>query len=343
MSLSSHDAPFLWHNGRLKAWDDATVHVGAHALHYGSSVFEGVRVYATPRGPAYFRLADHTRRLFESARVYEIELGYSAQQIDAACLELIRANGMGSAYVRPIAFRGAGSLGVLAKQDDPVEVAILAMPWGPYLGDAAERGADVCVSSWRRPAPGTLPGWAKAGGNYLSSQLIAMEARRGGYDEGIALGHEGLLGEGAGENLFLVRRGRLLTPPTSAGILAGITRDTVIELAADLGLAVEERDLPREALYSADEVFLCGTAAEITPVRSVDRKSVGDGTPGPVTRALREAFFGLFDGRTADRRGWLTWVHAVGLRAGAGGVPADPSLSLRAHGRAQAMNPELSA
>ena len=304
------NAPFLWHNGRLRPWDEATVHVGAHALHYGSSVFEGLRVYATPQGPAYFRLADHTRRLFESARVYDIEIGYRPEEIDAACLELIRANGMGSAYVRPIVFRGAGSLGVLPRQGDPVEVAILALPWGAYLGDAAERGADVCVSSWRRPAPGTLPSWAKAGGNYLSGQLIALEARRGGYDEGIALGHEGLLSEGAGENLFLVRGGRLLTPPTSAGILAGITRDTVITLAHEAGLAVEERELPREALYGADEVFLCGTAAEITPVRSVDRKHVGDGTPGPVTRALREAFFGLFDGRTPDRHRWLTWVYA---------------------------------
>jgi branched-chain amino acid aminotransferase len=301
--------PFLWHNGRLKPWDEASVHVGAHALHYGSSVFEGLRVYATPQGPAYFRLADHTRRLFESARVYEIAVGYRPDEVDAACLELIRANGMGSAYVRPIVFRGAGSLGVLPPADGVVEVAILALPWGAYLGDAAERGADVCVSSWRRPAPGTLPSWAKAGGNYLSSQLIALEARRGGYDEGIALGHEGLLGEGAGENLFLVRSGRLLTPPTSSGILAGITRDTVVTLAGELGLPVEERDLPREALYSADEVFLCGTAAEITPVRSVDRKRVGDGTPGPVTRALREAFFGLFDGRTTDRWHWLTHVH----------------------------------
>ena len=287
--------PFLWHNGRLKPWDQATVHVGAHALHYGSSVFEGLRVYATPQGPAYFRLADHTRRLFESARVYEIEVGYTAGDIDAACLELIRANGMGSAYVRPIVFRGAGSLGVLPQADGPVEVAILALPWGAYLGDAAERGADVCVSSWRRPAPGTLPSWAKAGGNYLSSQLIALEARRGGYDEGIALGHEGLLSEGAGENLFLVRKGRLLTPPTSAGILAGITRDTVVTLAGELGLAVEERDLPREALYSADEVFLCGTAAEVTPVASVDDHATGG--RGPVTKAIQDAFFDTVAGR----------------------------------------------
>jgi branched-chain amino acid aminotransferase len=192
-----------------------------------------------------------------------------------------------------------------------VDVAIMAMEWGAYLGDAREKGANVCVSSWHRPAPNTLPSWAKAGGNYLSSQLIAAEARRGGYDEGIALGHNGLLSEGAGENLFLVKKGKLLTPPSSAGILAGITRDSVITLAEDLGLSVEERDLPREALYSADEVFMTGTAAEITPVRSVDRKPVGAGEPGPVTRTLQQRFFGLFDGSTEDRWGWLEVVPAT--------------------------------
>jgi len=300
--------PFIWHNGRLKPWAEANVHVSTHALHYGSSVFEGERVYATHRGPAYFRLEDHTRRLFESAKVYEIDIGYTEAQINAACIELIRANRMESAYVRPIVFRGAGGLGVLPKGAAPVDVAIMALDWGAYLGDAAEHGANVCVSSWHRPAPNTIPSWAKAGGNYLNSQLIGLEARRGGYDEGIALGHNGLLSEGAGENLFLVKRGKLLTPPSSAGILAGITRDTVLTLAADLGLAVEERDLPREALYTADEVFMTGTAAEITPVRSVDRKNVGDGTPGPITKALRQAFFGLFDGRTEDRWNWLNVV-----------------------------------
>jgi len=198
---------------------------------------------------------------------------------------------------------------VLAKPGAPVDVAIMAMEWGAYLGDAREQGADVCVSSWQRPAPNTVPSWAKAGGNYLSSQLIGLEARRGGYAEGIALGHNGLLSEGAGENVFVVKNGKLLTPPTSAGILAGITRDTVMTLAEDLGIKVEERDLPREALYTADEVFMTGTAAEITPVRSVDRKPVGTGRPGPITRALQDAFFGLFDGRTDDRWGWLAPVH----------------------------------
>ena len=212
--------PFLWHNGHIKPWTEATVHVSTHALHYGSSVFEGERVYATPQGPAYFRLADHTRRLFESARVYEIEIGYTEEEINAACMEVIRANRMGSAYVRPIVFRGAGGLGVLPKPGAPVDVAIMAMEWGAYLGDAREQGADVCVSSWQRPAPNTVPSWAKAGGNYLSSQLIGLEARRGGYAEGIALGHNGLLSEGAGENVFVVKNGKLLTPPTSVGILA---------------------------------------------------------------------------------------------------------------------------
>lgn len=309
------NAPLLWHNGRIKPWAEAHVHVSAHALHYGSSVFEGVRVYATPRGPAYFRLADHTRRLFESARIYELDIGYDMATIDAACHELIRANGLASAYVRPVVLRGAGGLGVLAGPQDPVEVAILALDWGAYLGEAIERGADVCVSSWQRPAPNTLPSWAKAGGNYLSSQLIGMEARRGGYDEGIALGVNGLISEGAGENLFLVRGNRLLTPPASAGILAGITRDSVLTLARELGIAVEERDLPREALYTADEVFMTGTAAEITPVRSVDRRAVGSGRPGPVTRALQQAFFGLFDGRTADRWQWLELVRGMAQEA----------------------------
>ncbi len=303
-----NQAELIWHNGQLKPWAQATVHVSAHALHYGSSVFEGERVYATPQGPAFFRLAEHTARLFESARMYEIDIGYSEDEINTACLELIAVNRMKSAYVRPIAFRGAGGLGVVPNEGSPVDVTIMALDWGAYLGEAIEHGADVCVSSWNRPAPNTTPSWAKAGGNYLSSQLIGFEAKRGGYHEGIALGTNGLLSEGAGENLFLVRKGRLLTPTTSAGILAGITRDTVITLARDLGYKVEERDLPREALYTSDEVFLTGTAAEITPVRSVDRKPVGTGKPGPMTRALQKAFFGLFDGSTADTRNWLSYV-----------------------------------
>jgi branched-chain amino acid aminotransferase len=302
-----NEQALIWQNGTLKPWNEATVHVSAHALHYGSSVFEGERVYATPDGPRFFRLADHTRRLFASARVYGIDVGYTPEQIDAACREVVAANGMDSAYVRPLVFRGASGLGVLPK-DDVIDVAILALPWGSYHGDAREHGADVCVSSWNRAAPNTFPSWAKAGGNYLNSQLIAMEARRGGYAEGIALGTDGMLCEGAGENIFLVLNGELVTPPTSAGVLVGITRDSIIQLAAQLGLPVVERALPREALYYAQEVFMCGTAAEITPIRSVDRMPVGDGTVGPVTRAIQDAFFGLFDGRTEDRWGWLAPV-----------------------------------
>jgi len=306
-------APLIWHNGRIQPFAEATVHVSAHALHYGSSVFEGERVYATPRGPCFFRLAEHTRRLFESARLYDIDIGYTHDEIEAACRALIAANALDPAYVRPIAFRGAGGLGVLPDAGAPVDVSIMALRWGAYHGEALKNGADVCVSSWTRPAPNTLPSWAKAGGNYLSSQLIAFEARRGGYAEGIALGCNGLLSEGAGANLFIVRKGRLMTPPTSAGVLAGITRDSVITLAGTLGLVVEERDLPREALYAADEVFMTGTAAEITPIRSVDRKPVGDGKPGPITRELQDAFFGLFDGRTIDRWRWLTPVDEDAL------------------------------
>lgn len=308
--------PFLWHNGSIKPWAEATVHVSAHALHYGSSVFEGERVYATPRGPAYFRLADHTRRFFASARVYEIEIGYSEEAINAACLELIRANRMQSAYVRPLAFRSADGLGVLANEGSPVDVAIIALDWGAYHGAAREHGADICVSSWQRPAPNAVPSWAKAGGHYLNSQLIGMEARRGGYTGGIALGANGLLCEGACENVFVVKNGHLFTPPTSAGLLAGITRHSVMTLATTLGIPADERALPREALYDADEVFLTGTAAELTPVRSVDRKPVGAGAPGPVTRALRDAFFGLFDGTNEDRWGWLTPVSGAAAPGG---------------------------
>ncbi|MCL2776589.1 MAG: branched-chain amino acid transaminase [Polyangiaceae bacterium] len=299
---------FIWQNGTIKPWKEATVHVTAHALHYGSSVFEGERVYATPSGPRYFRLADHTRRLFESAKVYDIHIGYTQAEINVACNEVIRVNKMASAYVRPVAFRGEGPLGVIRHDDSRIDVCIIAWDWGAYLGDAVENGADICISSWHRPAPNTIPAWAKAGGNYLSSQLIGFEARRNGYHEGIALGYNGLLAEGAGENIFIVRDGKIRTPSSSASILAGITRDSVLTLAGKLGLPVEERDIPREALYIADEVFMVGTAAEITPVRSVDRKLVGDGKPGPMTKALQKAFFGLFDGTTKDEWGWLSSV-----------------------------------
>jgi branched-chain amino acid aminotransferase len=294
----------IWHNGRIKPWAEATVHVMAHALHYGSSVFEGIRSYATPRGPAIFRLTDHIVRLFHSAKIYDIAIPFSVDEIKAACSEAINANGLGAAYVRPVVYRGLGGFGLSA--DTPTDVAVAAWPMGPYLGAGVlEQGIDACVSSWQRFAPNTIPAGAKAGGNYLSGQLIAREARRLGFGEGIALASTGLLSEGAGENLFLVFDGALHTTPVSAALLNGITRNTLITLARDNGIAVVERDLPREYLYLCDELFMCGTAAEITPIRSVDGRQVGAGKAGPVTRKLQELFFGLFDGRTPDKYGWL--------------------------------------
>ena len=276
---------WIWHNGAIKPWAEATTHVMSHALHYGSSVFEGVRSYDAPGGPAIFRLTDHTRRLFASARIYEMALPYTLDEINAACREVLRRNALGKAYLRPVAYRGLGGFGLSA--ETPVDVAVAAWPMGAYLGAGVlEAGIDACVSSWQRFAPNTLPAGAKAGGNYLSGQLVAREARRLGFGEGIALASTGLLSEGAGENLFLVFDGALHTPPVSAALLNGITRHTLMTLARDAGIDVVERDLPREYLYLCDELFMCGTAAEITPIRSVDGRPVGSGKPGPVTRRM---------------------------------------------------------
>ncbi len=294
----------IWHNGVIKPWAEATTHVMAHAIHYGSSVFEGIRAYETPKGTAIFRLADHTRRLFQSAKIYDIDIPYTPDQISAACRDIVKANGLSKAYLRPVVFRGYGGIGIAA--ETPIDVAVAAMEFGNYLGaDGMEKGIDACVSSWQRFAPNTLPAGAKAGGNYLSGQLVTREARRHGYGEGIALASTGLLSEGAGENLFLVFDGVLHTTPASASILAGITRNSIIHLARDQGIEVVERDIPREYLYLCDELLMCGTAAEITPLRSVDGKPVGDGKPGPMTRQIQKLFFGLFDGSTQDSRGWL--------------------------------------
>ncbi|GAA4860224.1 branched-chain amino acid transaminase [Luteimonas vadosa] len=300
---------WIWHNGTIKPWADATTHVMAHALHYGSSVFEGIRAYETSSGgqgtgTAIFRLTDHIRRLFGSARIYEIDIPYSPEDIEAACAEVLRRNGLVRGYLRPVAFRGLGGFGLSA--ETPTDVAVAAWAMGTYLGAGAlEDGIDACVSSWQRVAPNTIPAGAKAAGNYLSGQLIAREARRLGFGEGIALASTGLLSEGAGENLFLAIDGALHTPPASAALLNGITRDTIKTLARDAGIPVVERDLPREYLYLCDEVFMCGTAAEITPIRSVDGHQVGQGKAGPLTRRLQALFFGLFDGTTPDRHGWL--------------------------------------
>ncbi|GAB3729038.1 branched-chain amino acid transaminase [Luteimonas pelagia] len=294
----------IWHNGAIKPWAEATTHVMAHALHYGSSVFEGIRSYDTPDGPMIFRLGDHVRRLFASAKIHEIAMPFAPDRIEAACRAVLEANDLGRAYLRPVAFRGLGGFGLSA--DTPTDVAVGAWAMGAYLGEGVlEAGIDACVSSWQRFAPNTIPAGAKAGGNYLSGQLVAREARRLGFGEGIALASTGLLSEGAGENLFLVFGGALHTPPASAALLDGITRHTLITLARDAGIDVVERDLPREYLYLCDELFMCGTAAEITPIRSVDGRQVGEGRPGPVTRRMQDLFFGLFDGRTPDRHGWL--------------------------------------
>ncbi|MBB3226060.1 branched-chain amino acid aminotransferase [Luteibacter sp. Sphag1AF] len=302
--MSQNYPEWIWQNGEIKPWRDATTHVMAHALHYGSSVFEGIRSYKTPDGAAIFRLTDHLKRLYLSAKIYDIEIPYTIDELAAACRDVVKKNDLLAAYLRPVAFRGLGGFGLSA--ECPTDVAVAAWPMGPYLGpEALENGIDACVSSWQRFAPNTIPAGAKAGGNYLSGQLIAREARRLGFGEGIALASTGLLSEGAGENLFLVFDGALHTTPASASILTGITRHTLMTLAREEGLEVVERDLPREYLYLADEILMCGTAAEVTPIRSVDGKQIGSGKAGPITRRLQELFFGLFTGKTADRWGWL--------------------------------------
>lgn len=300
-------ATTAWLDGRLLGDDQLHLHALTHALHYGSSVFEGIRSYATPDGAAIFRLTDHLNRLYQSAKIYDMVLPHSVDELAAACRAVIKKNELGAAYLRPVAYRGLGGFGLSA--ETPIDVAVAAWPMGPYLGpEALKNGIDACVSSWQRFAPNTIPAGAKAGGNYLSGQLIAREARRLGFGEGIALASTGLLSEGAGENLFLVFDGVLHTTPASASILAGITRDTLKTLAREDGIEVIERDIPREYLYLADELLMCGTAAEITPIRSVDGKQVGTGKAGRVTLRLQELFFGLFDGRTNDKWGWLEQV-----------------------------------
>jgi len=302
--------PYIWFNGKLVPWEQATVHVLTHALHYGSSVFEGLRAYSTPQGVAIFRLADHTRRLFDSARIYRIQVPYSPADINAACHEIISANALErGAYIRPLVFRGYGEIGVVPKIDPPVAVAIAAWEWGKYLGTGSDaEGVDVCISSWQRMAPNTLPAMAKAGGNYLSSQLISMEAKRLGFAEGIALTTAGLVSEGGAANLFLVKDGVLMTPALAHSVLGGITRDTVMRLALEFGLETRECAIPRELLYLADELFFTGTGVEVTPIRSIDRIEVGSGRRGPITERIQQAYFGLFDGRTRDQWGWLDYV-----------------------------------
>ncbi len=298
----------IWRDGTLVDWADATIHALSHAAHYGSSVFEGIRCYETPTGGAVFRLREHMRRLRDSAKIYRLPVAHSIDDLCQATVETIAANELRHCYIRPIVMRTGEEMGIFPK-NAPVETFIICYVWDTYLGHAAvENGADVRVSSWRRAAPNTFPTLAKAGGNYLNSQLTKMEAKADDYLEGIMLDSAGFVAEGSGENLFVVRDGILFTAPLSAGILNGITRDSVIRIATDFGYEVRETMMPREFLYIADECFFCGTAAELTPIRSIDHLPVGDGTPGPVTKRIQERFMAIAKGRVADPYGWLTPV-----------------------------------
>lgn len=308
---SSGKTSKIWRDGELLDWEDATIHVMSHVVHYGSSVFEGIRCYQTPNGGAVFRLREHMRRLLDSAKIYRMPIRYTVDDLVQGTVDTIAANGLEECYIRPVVVRTGEQMGFYPV-GVPVEVFIICWKWGHYLGhDALASGVDVRVSSWRRAAPDTFPTMAKAGGNYLNSQLSKVEARQDDYSEGIMLDSFGFVSEGSGENLFLVRDGVLYTSQMSNAILHGITRDTVITLARDLGLEVRETQLPREFLYLADEVFFSGTAAEITPIKSIDRLPVGDGRPGPVTRSIQQAFMGIAKGQVADRFGWLTAVPPV--------------------------------
>ena len=303
----------IWRDGALVDFQDANIHVMSHVVHYGSSVFEGIRCYATPSGGAVFRLRDHMRRLVDSAKIYRMDLRYSLDELCQAVVDTIAANELTECYIRPLAMRTGQQMGVHAG-DAPVETFIICWIWGRYLGaEALERGVDVRVSSWRRAAGSTFPTMAKAGGNYLSSQLTKMEAKMDDYIEGVMLDVHGHVSEGSGENLFLVRDGVLFTSGIGSGILQGITRDSVIRIARDLGIEVRETAVPREMLYVADEVFFSGTAAELTPVRSVDRITVGAGHRGPVTKAIQERYLGIAGGRLPDPFGWLTPVPSPAI------------------------------
>ncbi len=300
----------IWYNGRLIPWDDAKIHVLSHVVSYGSSVFEGIRCYATAKGPAIFRAQDHAKRLLRSAKIYRMDLPFSVEELIASFVDVVRANNLESCYIRPIALRGYGDIGVLPGKD-PVEVYVACYPWGRYLGEEClTDGVDVCISSWNRIAPNTLPALAKAGANYMNSQLIRMEASVNGYAEGIALDEAGYVSEGSGENLFVIQDGKLLTPPLGASVLPGITRDTILKIANQLRIPIVETIIPRELLYIADELFFTGTAAEVTPIRSVDRITVGRGHRGPVTEQIQNRYFEVVNGRVNDEFDWLTLVPA---------------------------------
>ena len=304
--MSYEDVKKVWMNGRLVDFADAKIHAFSHVFHYASGIFEGARLYKTRNGSMAFRLDEHIKRLYDSCKVYRMEIPYSREEFKSAIFDTIRANGFEDCYIRPLVYRGLGALGVNPFKS-PVDVIVAVWKWGKYLGEEAiEQGVDVCVSSWNRMAPNTFPAMAKASGNYLNSMLIKMEAITNGYTEGIALDSSGRISEGSGENIFLVYGGRILTPPLAGTILPGITRDSVLTLARDAGYTVVEQQIARELLYIADEIFFTGTAAEITPIRSVDRVVVGSGRRGPVTERLQKDFFALLSGQAEDRHGWLT-------------------------------------
>ena len=298
----------IWHNGQLIRWEDANIHVLSHVIHYGSAVFEGIRCYETQQGPGVFRLKEHMQRLLNSAYIYRMEVRHTLDDLCNANLELLRVNKIGACYIRPVILRGYGEAGV-DPVGCPIEVYMACYPWGKYLGEEGLRnGVDVCVSSWNRPAPNTLPQMAKCAANYMNSQLIRMEARANGYVEGIALDTHGYVSEGSGENIFIVSGDTVITPPLSNSALPGITRHSILTICKDLGIPVAEQIIPREMLYIANEVFFCGTAVEVTPIRSIDRVKIGMGSRGPVTKRIQDEFFALVEGKKPDRHNWLTPV-----------------------------------
>jgi branched-chain amino acid aminotransferase len=303
----------IWVNGKFVPWNDATIHLSAHVIHYGSCVFEGIRCYDAEGGPAIFRLREHAQRLLNSAKIYRMAVKYTLDELVDAMIAAVRENKFRECYIRPIIFRGVGAVGVNPGKA-AIDVAILTWYWGAYLGaEGLEKGVDVQVSTWTRPAPNTLPAIAKSAANYMPGQMIKMEAIGNGFVEGIGLDVNGLVSEGSGENLFFVTGGRILTPPLGSSILGGITRDTVISLAKEFGYEVVETTIPRELLYVSDEVFMVGTAAEVTPLKTVDRIAVGNGQGrGPVTKKIQEAYLDLVKGKREDKHGWLTRVYAKG-------------------------------
>jgi branched-chain amino acid aminotransferase len=304
------ETDWIWRDGEFIRWQDAQVHVLCHSLQFGSSIFEGIRCYDTPRGPAIFRLEDHLKRMVHSCKIYRMELKYSVDDLVAACCELVEKNGLNACYIRPMVVRGYGAAGMVPF-DSPIEIYLPCWPWGAYLGEGAlENGVDACVSTWNRVAPNTIPSMAKVAGNYLSGQLVKMEALVNGFHEAIALNVDGTISEGSGQNVFVVSGGTLYTSPIDGTLLQGITRDSIITLARDEGIPVREQSLPREALYTAEEVFLTGTASEVTPVKSVDRITVGSGKPGSITQLIQRRFLDVARGAVEDTHGWLTYVRA---------------------------------